>query len=41
MLVDVKVLVKGLGAAKVAAVIIVVALITKYVAAWLTQKYLS
>jgi len=38
MLVDVKVLVKGLGAAKVAAVIIVVALITKYVAAWLTQK---
>lgn len=38
MLVDVKVLVKGLGAAKVAAVIIVVALITKYVAAWVTQK---
>jgi Kef-type K+ transport system membrane component KefB len=38
MLVDVKVLVKGLGAAKVAAVIIVVALITKYVAAWATQK---
>lgn len=38
MLVDVKVLVKGLGAAKVAAVIIVVALVTKYVAAWVTQK---
>ncbi|HMR84121.1 MAG TPA: cation:proton antiporter [Niabella sp.] len=38
MLVDVKVLVKGWGAAKVAGVIIVVALVTKYVAAWLTQK---
>lgn len=38
MLVDVKVLVKGWGAAKVAGIIIVVALVTKYVAAWLTQK---
>lgn len=38
MLVDVKVLVKGWGAVKVAGVIIVVALVTKYVAAWLTQK---
>ncbi|MGC4231748.1 MAG: cation:proton antiporter [Niabella sp.] len=38
MLVDVKVLVKGWGAAKVAGVIIVVALVTKYAAAWLTQK---
>ncbi len=38
MLVDVSVLFKGFGALKVAAVIIVVAIITKYVAAWLTQK---
>ena len=38
MLVDVKVLVNGWGAAKVAGVIIGVALVTKYVAAWLTQK---
>ncbi len=38
MLVDVKVLVKGWGAAKVAGVIIVVALITKYLAALITQK---
>ncbi|GAB3413260.1 cation:proton antiporter domain-containing protein [Niabella aquatica] len=38
MLVDVKVLVKGWGAARVAGVIIGVALVTKYFAAWLTQK---
>lgn len=38
MLVDVKVLVKGWGAAKVAGVIIVVALVTKYLAAVITQK---
>ena len=38
MLVDVKILVKGWGALKVASVIIVVALVTKYFAAWITQK---
>lgn len=38
MLVDVTVLVKGWGALKVAGVIIVVAVSTKYLAAWLTQK---
>lgn len=38
MLVDVTVLVKGWGALKVAGVIIFVALATKYLAAWLTQK---
>lgn len=38
MLVDVTVLVKGWGALKVAAVIVVVALATKYLAAVLTQK---
>lgn len=38
MLVDVKVLIKGWGALKVAGVIIFTAVITKYVAAWVTQK---
>jgi Kef-type K+ transport system membrane component KefB len=38
MLVDVTVLVKGWGALKVAGIIIFVALVTKYLAAWLTQK---
>lgn len=38
MLVDVTVLVKGWGALKVAGVILFVALATKYLAAWLTQK---
>lgn len=38
MLVDVTVLVKGWGALKVAGIIISVALATKYLAAWLTQK---
>lgn len=38
MLVDVKVLVNGWGAMKVAGVIIVVAIVTKYLAAWFTQK---
>lgn len=38
MLVDVTVLVNGWGALKVAGVIISVALATKYLAAWLTQK---
>ncbi|MBB5439047.1 Kef-type K+ transport system membrane component KefB [Pedobacter sp. AK017] len=38
MLVDVTVLVKGWGALKVAGIIITVALVTKYLAAWLTQK---
>ncbi|MDR6783413.1 Kef-type K+ transport system membrane component KefB [Pedobacter africanus] len=38
MLVDVTVLVKGWGALKVAGVIIAVAVATKYLAAWLTQK---
>lgn len=38
MLVDVSVLFKGLGALKVAGVMILVAVGTKYLAAWLTQK---
>ncbi|MFT4093144.1 MAG: cation:proton antiporter [Niabella sp.] len=38
MLVDVKVLVKGWGAIRVASVIIFVAVVAKYAAAWLTQK---
>lgn len=38
MLVDVTVLVKGWGALKVAGIILVVALATKYLAAWLTQR---
>lgn len=38
MLVDVTVLVKGWGALKVAGVIVTVAVITKYMAAWITQK---
>lgn len=38
MLVDVKVLTHGFGALKVAGVIVVVAVVTKYMAAWLTQK---
>jgi Kef-type K+ transport system membrane component KefB len=38
MLVDVTVLVKGWGALKVAGVIVAVAVATKYLAAWLTQK---
>jgi Kef-type K+ transport system membrane component KefB len=38
MLVDFRVLFKGFGALKVAALMIVVAIITKYLAAWLTQK---
>lgn len=38
MLVDVSVLVKGPGALKVAGVIVVVAISTKYLAAWITQK---
>jgi Kef-type K+ transport system membrane component KefB len=38
MLVDFSVLFKGLGALKVAAVMTVLAILTKYVAAWLTQK---
>lgn len=38
MLVDVRVLTHGFGALKVAGVIVVVAVITKYLAAWLTQK---
>lgn len=38
MLVDVSVLVKGTGALKVAAVIVFVAIVTKYVAAKITQK---
>ncbi|MFA4867803.1 MAG: cation:proton antiporter [Pedobacter sp.] len=38
MLVDVTVLVKGWGALKVAGIILIVALSTKYLAAWLTQK---
>ena len=38
MLVDFSVLFKGLGALKVAAVMIVVAVIGKFLAAWLTQK---
>lgn len=38
MLVDVSVIFKGLGALKVAGVMIVVAILTKYIAAWLAQK---
>jgi len=38
MLVDVTVLVKGWGALKVAGIILFVALATKYLAAWLTQR---
>ena len=38
MLVDVSVLVKGTGALKVASVIVVIAIVTKYVAAKITQK---
>ncbi|WP_207427465.1 cation:proton antiporter [Pedobacter sp. SYSU D00535] len=38
MLVDISVLFKGLGAIKVAAVMITVAVLSKYIAAWLTQK---
>lgn len=38
MLVDVSVLVKGTGALKVAAVIVFVAIVTKYIAAKITQK---
>lgn len=38
MLVDFSVLFKGLGALKVAAVMIVMAVIGKFIAAWLTQK---
>lgn len=38
MLVDITVLVKGWGALKVAGVIVTVAVITKYLAAWITQK---
>lgn len=38
MLVDVSILTKGSGALKVAGVIIVVAILTKYIAAWATQK---
>lgn len=38
MLVDVTVLVKGWGALRVAGIILFVALSTKYLAAWLTQK---
>ncbi|HSB93440.1 MAG TPA: cation:proton antiporter [Flavitalea sp.] len=38
MLVDVSVLFKGLGALKVAGVMILVAVVGKYLAAWLTQK---
>jgi len=38
MLVDFSVLFKGLGALKVAGVMIVMAVLTKYIAAWFTQK---
>ena len=38
MLVDFSVLFKGWGALKVAGVMIVLAVVTKYIAAWLTQK---
>lgn len=38
MLVDIKVIIKGWEALKVAGVIIVVAILTKFVAAWITQK---
>ncbi len=38
MLVDFKILLKGFGALKVAGVMIVLAVATKFIAAWLTQK---
>lgn len=38
MLVDITVLFKGVGALKVAGVIVLVAVLTKYLAAWITQK---
>lgn len=38
MLVDVRVIFQGLGALKVAGVMIVMAILTKFLAAWLTQK---
>jgi Kef-type K+ transport system membrane component KefB len=38
MLVDFRVLFKGLGALKVAAVMTVLAILSKYIAAWVTQK---
>lgn len=38
MLVDISVLFKGLGAIKVAGVMIVLAVLSKYIAAWVTQK---
>ncbi|CAG5074713.1 Glutathione-regulated potassium-efflux system protein KefB [Dyadobacter sp. CECT 9623] len=38
MLVDVSVLVKGWGALKVAGIILLIALASKYLAAWITQK---
>ncbi|SKB68746.1 cation:proton antiporter [Dyadobacter psychrophilus] len=38
MLVDISVLVKGWGALRVAGVILVIALASKYLAAWITQK---
>lgn len=38
MLVDITVLFKGMGALKVAGVIVLVAVLTKYLAAWITQK---
>jgi Kef-type K+ transport system membrane component KefB len=41
MLVDVSVLFKGFGAIKVAGVMIVMAVVTKFIAAWLTQKTFS
>jgi Kef-type K+ transport system membrane component KefB len=41
MLVDVSVLFKGFGAIKVAGVMIIMAVLTKFIAAWLTQKTFS
>lgn len=41
MLVDITVLFKGMGALKVAGVIVFVAVLTKYLAAWITQKIFS
>lgn len=38
MLVDITVLVKGWGALKVAGVMVIIAVATKYLAAWITQK---
>ncbi len=38
MLVDIKILFKGVGALKVAGVMIVVAVVSKFLAAWFTQK---